>query len=131
MEILGFELNQILIGTLIQLLITIFIGAFLLHLATKILNFKNKSLTKAFIVVITGGIIALIIRIILSSILQLYPILGILLGLIIYWYIIKNIYDVGWSKSILAWLMSIVVSFIITIIILLIIGISIYFFSTI
>jgi hypothetical protein len=125
------EISNLVIGSLIQLLITIFVGAFLLHLASKILDFKNISFGKAFTVVIIGGIVFILFRYILSSILSLYPLIGIFLGLIIYWYFIKTIYDVTWIKSILAWFISIVVSYVITIIILLILGISIFFFSSI
>jgi hypothetical protein len=128
---LVFGLNDIVIGSIVQLLITIFIGAFLLHIASKILDFKNRNLGKAFAVVIIGGIVFVFIRYVLSSIFSLYPIIGIILGLIIYWYFIKTIYNVTWIKSILAWFISIVVSYIITIIILLVLGVSIFFFSSI
>ncbi len=126
-----FELSNIVIGSIIQLFITIFIGALLLHLASKILNFKAKSFGKAFAVVIIGGIVFIFIRYILSSILSINPLIGIILGLVIYWYFIKTIYDVTWIKSILAWFISIIVSYVITLIVLFILGISIFFFSSI
>jgi hypothetical protein len=126
-----FEFNSVFIGSLIQLLVTIFIGALLLHFASKILDFKKKSLGKAFSVVIVGGIVFLLVRYFLSSVLTIYPLIGVILGLIIYWYFIKTIYDVTWINSILAWIISIIVSFIITIIILFLLGVSIFFFSTI
>jgi hypothetical protein len=125
------ELSNIVIGSLIQLLVTIFIGAFLLHFASEILDFKIRSFGKAFAVVIIGGIVFVLVRYFLSSVLNIYPLIGIILGLVIYWYFIKTIYDVSWIKSILAWFISIIVSYIITIIILLILGVSIFFFSSI
>ena len=128
---MAIELSNIVIGSVIQLIITVFIGAFLLHIASKILDFKSKSFGKAFSVVIIGGIVFIFVRYILSSVFSLYPLIGIILGLVIYWYFIKTIYNVSWIKSILAWLISIFVSYIITIIILLIFGISIFFFSSI
>jgi len=124
-----FELSDIVIGSVVQLLITIFIGAFLLHFASKILDFKNKGFGKAFAVVIIGGIVFILVRYVFSSFLSIYPLIGIVLGLIIYWYFIKTIYNVSWIKSILAWFISIVVSYIITIIILLVLGVSIFFFA--
>ena len=126
-----FELSDIAIGSVVQLLITIFIGAFLLHFASKILDFKKRSYSKAFAVVIVGSIVFIFVRYILSSILDVHPLIGIILGLIIYWYFIKSIYGVSWIKSILAWIISIIVSYVITIVILLIIGVSIFFFSSI
>jgi len=120
------ELSNVVIGSIVQLVITIFIGALLLHLASKILDFKNKSIAKSFAVVIIGGFVFLLVRYILSSLLDVHPLIGIILGLIIYWYFIKSIYDVSWIKSILAWFISIVVSYVITIVILLIIGVSIF-----
>jgi hypothetical protein len=128
---MAYELSNIVIGSIVQLFITVLIGAFLLHLASKILNFKTKSFGKAFAVVIIGGIVFIIIRYILSSVLSIHPLIGITLGLVIYWYFIKTIYDVSWIKSILAWFISIIVSYIITVIILFILGISIFFFSSI
>lgn len=128
---MAFELSNIVIGSIVQLFITVFIGALLLHLASKILNFKTKSFGKAFAVVIIGGIVFIFIRYILSSVLSIHPLIGITLGLVIYWYFIKTIYDVSWIKSILAWFISIIVSYIITLIMLFILGISIFFFSSI
>ena len=128
---MAIELSNIVIGSIIQFIITVFIGAFLLHLASKILDFKSKSFSKAFAVVIIGGIVFIFIQYILSSVLSIYPLIGIISGLVIYWYFIKTIYNVSWLKSILAWLISIFVSYIITIIMLFIFGISIFFFSSI
>jgi hypothetical protein len=128
---MAFEFSSVFIGSLVQLLVTIFIGALLLHFASKILDFNKRSLGKAFSVVIVGGIVFLLVRYVLSSVLTIYPLIGIIIGLIIYWYFIKTIYDVSWGKSILAWIISIIVSYIITIIILFLIGVSIFFFSSI
>lgn len=44
---MAFELSDVVVGSLVQLFITIFIGAFLLHLSSKILDFiKDVSLVK-------------------------------------------------------------------------------------
>jgi len=128
---MAYELSNVFIGSIVQLFVTIFIGAILLHFASKILDFKKRSIGKAFCVVIVGGIVFILVRYVLSSVLTIYPLIGILIGLIIYWYFIKTIYDITWIKSILAWIISIVVSYVITIIILLILGVSIFFFSSI
>jgi len=113
MEIIGIELGQIFHDRIIYFMITTFVGAILLHIATGILNFEKRRFTTAFAVVIVGGII---------------PVIGWLLGLITYWYFIKNFYIVGWGKAILAWIMSILVVVIIAVIVLLLLGISTIFF---
>jgi len=89
MEIIGIELGQIFHDRIIYFMITTFVGAILLHIATGILNFEKRRFTTAFAVVIVGGII--------SFILTFIPVIGWLLGLITYWYFIKNFYIVGWG----------------------------------
>ena len=111
------------------MIITIFIGAVLLHIATGILDFKKRSVWLAFAVVIIGGIISFTLRFILSYVLNIMPILGFAIGLFIYWFCIKSFYDVSWGKSILAWFIGIIVAFIISVIILILLGISVFFFA--
>ena len=120
MELIGFELGQIFPVRIIYFLITTFVGAILLHLATGILNFEKRRFTIAFAVVIVGGIVSLILTFI--------PAIGWLLGLIAYWYFIKILYSVGWGKAILAWIMSILVAFIIAVMLLVFLGLSTIFF---
>lgn len=116
MEIFGYELGEMLTRQLIYFIIIFFIGVLLLHISTIILNFNKKSFGKAIVIILLGAII--------MSFLDFIPYIGRLIGLIFIWYLIKNIYDVSWGKAILAWFVSVVVSFIIAFIILLIIGIS-------
>lgn len=122
MEFLGYEVTEILRSQLLYSFIIFFVGVFLLHIATSILNFEKRSFGKAIIVLIVG--------IILSFILAFIPYIGRFLGLIGFWYVIKRVYDVGWIKSILAWFMSIVVAFIIALVILFFLGISIFLVFT-
>jgi len=118
MDFFIIESGKILTKSIIQFIITLVIGSILLHLATGFLGFKNRSITKAIGTVLTGDIIAFFLGFI--------PILGQFLGLISFWFIIKKIYDVGWIKAILAWIMSILITFIIAIIILFLLGFSIF-----
>ena len=120
MAFMGFTLGVMLTAFLMYFLISVFIGGVLLHLATVILNFQKRSLGTAVAVVIVGGIVAFIFGFI--------PAVGWILGLIAYWYFIKSFYSVGWGKAILAWAMSILVAFIITILVILLLGISIFLF---
>ena len=119
MEFLGYELGEILTRQFIYLVVIFFLGVILLHIATKILDFKKRSFGKAAGVLITGSIVAFILAFI--------PYVGRILGLIGFWFFIKSFYDVSWGKAILAWIMSIVVAFIIALVILFLFNISILF----
>jgi len=119
MEILGFELGEILTRQVIYLIIIFFIGVILLHIATKILDFRNRGFGKAAGVLITGSVVAFLLAFI--------PYIGRILGLIGFWFFIKSFYDVSWGKAILAWIMSIVVAFIIALIILILFNISVLY----
>ena len=119
MEIFGYELADIITRQLISFIVTFLVGVILLHIATKILDFEKRSFGKAASTVFIGDIVAFVLGFI--------PYIGWILGLIGFWYIIKNFYDVSWGKAILAWIMSILVAVIIVIIVLLILGISIIY----
>jgi len=119
MDFFGYELGEILTRQIIYLVVIFFLGIILLHGATSILNFKKRSFGKAAGVLIAGSAVAFVLAFI--------PYVGRLLGLIGFWFFIKSFYDVGWGKAILAWIMSIVVAFIIALVILILFGISIIF----
>jgi len=119
MEIFGFEVGEILTRSTVYFFITFFIGVFLLHFATKILDFKNRSIGKAIGVIVVGDIVAFFLAFI--------PYIGRIVGLIGFWFFIKSFYDVSWGKAILAWIMSILVAFIIAAVVLVLFDISILF----
>ena len=119
MEILGYELGEILTRQVIYLLVIFIIGVILLYIATIILDFRKRSFSRAAWVLIFGSIIAFFLAFI--------PYIGRLLGLIGYWFLIKSFYDVSWFKAIIAWIMSIIIAFIIALVILILFDISILF----
>ena len=119
MEITGYELGDILTRQFIYLIVIFFLGVILLHVSTKILDFKKRSFGKAAGVLIVGSMV--------SFFLAFIPYLGRILGLIGYWFLIKSFYDVSWGKAILAWIMSIIVAFIIALVILLLFNITILY----
>ena len=110
---------EILTRQIVYLFVIFFLGVILLHVATKILDFKKRSFGKATGVLIAGSVVAFILAFI--------PYIGRVLGLIGFWFFIKSFYNVSWGKAILAWFMSIVVAFIIALVILLLLNISILF----
>lgn len=111
------QINDVLIQEVIIFLFVLLIGAVFLHLATRILDFKNRSYGKAFLAILLGNILVFLLSYIP------FRLLGILLGLLGTWFIIKVLYDVGWFKAFLAWIMSIVVAIVIAVILVLILGI--------
>ena len=119
MEFLGYEVSEILTSHLIYSLIILLVGVFLLHLATVILNIEKRGFGKAIIVLVAGSII--------SFILAFIPYIGILLGLVGFWYVIKSVYGIRWIKAVFVWLMSIVVAFFIALLIFFFLGISMFF----
>ena len=123
MQWLGFELGEILTRQVIYFIVIFFVGVILLHITTKILDFKKRSFGKATGLIILGSVV--------SFLLAFIPYIGRILGLIGFWYLIKRFYDVSWGKAILAWIMSIVVAFIIALIVLILLGISILFIPSI
>ena len=119
MEILGYELGEILTRQIIYFIVIFFLGVVLLHVATSILDFKKRNFGKAIGVLIVGSVAAFLLGFI--------PYVGRILGLIGFWFFIKSFYDVSWGKAILAWIMSIIVAFIVTLFILILFDISILF----
>jgi len=119
MEFIGYDLGEILTRQVIYFVVIFFLGVILLHVATSILDFKKRSFGKAAGVLIAGSTIAFLLAFI--------PYVGRILGLIGFWFFIKSFYDVSWGKAILAWIMSIVVAFIVALIILILFDISILF----
>jgi len=111
----GFDVDVIRI--VIYVLINLIGSAILLHLGTGLLGFDKKGFTRAFTVVIIGDIVLFA--------LSFYP-FGTVIGFLVFLYLIKKFYDVGWILAFLAFLMSIVVAVVITIILLLILGISVF-----
>ena len=112
-------MGEILTRQFIYFLVIFFVGVFLLHIATKILDFKKRSFGKATGVLITGSVAAFVLAFV--------PYIGRILGIVGFWFFIKSFYDVSWGKAILAWIMSIFVAFIIALIILVLLNISILF----
>ena len=111
------EINEILLQQAIVFLFLLLIGAIFLHLATKILKFQQRSYGKAILTVFIGNIILFAFAFIP------FRLIGELLGLLCFWFLIKVVYSVGWIKAFLAWLMSIVVAFIIVFVIIIILGV--------
>ena len=117
MDLTGLDIDFI--HHIFYFLVTLLFSAFLLHIGTGLLGFEKKKLSRAITVVILGNIV-------LFS-LSFYP-FGVLLGFVVFLYLIKRFYTVGWIKSFLAFLMSIVVAVVIAIVLFIALGISTSFY---
>lgn len=117
MVLTGFD-NTI-IHHMFYFLITLLFSAFLLHIGTGLLGFEKKKLSRAITVVFLGNIVLFA--------LSFYR-FGILLGFVVFLYLIKHFYRVGWIISFLAFLMSIVVAVVIAIVLFIALGISTSFY---
>jgi hypothetical protein len=59
MELIGYEISEILTRQIIYLIVIFFVGVVLLHIATKILHFNKSSFNKAAGVLIAGSAVAI------------------------------------------------------------------------
>jgi hypothetical protein len=119
MDFLGVDIIEILERDLIHLTIISLLGIIILNYVSKFYYFEKRGLSRAFIVIIYGGI--------LFFILEFVPYIGVGIGTIFYWYIIKTIYEVGWDRALIAWFFSIFIPFFISILVLIFFGIDIIF----
>lgn len=93
---------------ILAVLVALFIAGFVLYLGAKLVGIENATIGKAIIAVVGGGILA--------GILGIIPILGWILGIIAYIWVIKVVFDTSWIRAFLAWIMSFVVALVIIII---------------
>ncbi|MDG6228405.1 MAG: hypothetical protein QCH96_00395 [Candidatus Thermoplasmatota archaeon] len=117
MDIMGLDIT--LIHHIFYFFMTLLFSAFLLHIGTGLLGFEKKKLSRAITVVILGNIVLFA--------LSFYP-FGVLLGFVVFLYLIKRFYTVGWIKSFLAFLMSIVVAVVIALVLFIALGLSISYY---
>ncbi len=88
-------------------LLALFIAALFLWMAVKLIGIKNASIGKAMIAIVGGGILGALISAIVGAIFHpLGPILGFLANL----WVIKAVFDTGWLRAFLAWILSAVIA---------------------
>ncbi|BAD85279.1 hypothetical membrane protein, conserved [Thermococcus kodakarensis KOD1] len=113
---LGLGLLAIGIAGLIALLIALVIAGFVLYLGTELAGIKKASLGKSIVAVVGGGILA--------GILFIIPVLGWILGIVAYIWVIKVVFDTDWLRATLAFLMAIIIEVIVLWLFKLLLGIS-------
>ncbi|MDK2853714.1 MAG: hypothetical protein PWQ92_608 [Thermococcaceae archaeon] len=102
-------------AVLIILLALIIAGLFLM-IGAKFAGIEDATLGKSMIAVVGGGILALLIGWI--------PVIGWILGIIAYIWVIKTVFNTDWIKAAIAWLMTIVVEMLVVFIFALILGVA-------
>lgn len=113
-DMVNFTIRQVIYFSCILL-----IGALLLNYSTKIFNFKNINYRTGLESLFIGSIIAFF--------LSLIPYIGRILSLFVFLYLIKWFYKETWKKAFLAWIITIILGFIIAIIVLTILDVPILF----
>lgn len=98
------------------ILIALVIAGFFLMLGAKFAGIEEATLGKSMIAVVGGGILALLIGRI--------PVIGWILGIIAYVWVIKTVFNTDWIKATIAWLMTIIVEILVVLVFALILGIS-------
>lgn len=104
----------------IAILIALVIAGFFLMLGAKLAGIEDVTLGKSMIAVVGGGILALLIGWI--------PIIGWILGILVYIWVIKTVFNTDWGKATIAWLMTIVVETIVMFAFIVLLGISVALF---
>ena len=119
MDLFGVDVLRILIIDLVHVLTIGIVGGIVLHYAAGYLFFQNRSYQKIIKIMIIGcG---------LFFILDFIPIIGVGLGHVAFWFLIKYFYDETWAHAGAAWFLSILIPFMISLIILLLFGLEIIF----
>jgi len=100
----------------IAILIALVIAGFFLMLGAKFAGIEGANLGKSMIAVVGGGILALLTG--------WMPVIGWILGIIAYIWVIKTVFNTEWIKATIAWLMTIIVEILVVFVFALILGIS-------
>ncbi|AEK74011.1 hypothetical protein GQS_10590 [Thermococcus sp. 4557] len=88
-------------------LLALFIAALFLWMAAKLIGIQNASIGKAMIAILGGGILAAIVGSLVGAVLgPLGPIAAFITNL----WVIKAVFDTGWLRAFLAWILSAVIA---------------------
>ena len=120
MEIAGMTLIVIVAGILLYVLI----GAVVIHFAAKLAGVKKTPFSKAVKACIATIILSIIISLVFSILPVIGTIIGFLISLLLTLLIFKSIYETGWGRALLIWLMQWVVLIIFGLIVASIAGLS-------
>jgi hypothetical protein len=95
------------VGLIAFLVLALLISAFFLWIGAKLAGIRGASFGKAVLAALVSVVALAILEIVLSLIPRIGGTLGLLLGILVSIYVIKAVFDTGWGKAILAWIMYI------------------------
>jgi hypothetical protein len=95
------------VGLIAFLVLALLISAFFLWIGAKLAGIRGASFGKAVLAALVSVVALAILEIVLSLIPRIGGTLGLLLGILVSIYVIKAVFDTGWGKAILAWILYI------------------------
>lgn len=98
-------------------LIMIVVDTVFLWFGAKFARIEDATFGKAFIAALGGLIISAILG-------RLIPVIGGLLGLIAFLWVVKTVFNTDWGKAVIAWLFAIVIAIVVVVIVMVAVGIS-------
>ncbi|WP_048149961.1 hypothetical protein [Palaeococcus ferrophilus] len=108
---------------IVAMLVALVIAGFFLYIGAKWAGIENATLGKAMIAVLGGGILSAIITGIFAFI-PVLRLIGWIVGIVVYIWVIKAVFNTDWGKAAIAWLLTIIVEFVVMIILGVLIGVS-------
>jgi hypothetical protein len=96
------------LGLIAFLVLALLISAFFLWIGAKLAGIREASFGKAILAALVSVVALALLQIVLSLIPRIGGTLGLLLGILVSIYVIKAVFDTGWGKAILAWILYIV-----------------------
>ena len=96
------------LGLIAFLVLALLISAFFLWIGAKLAGIQGASFGKAILAALVSVVALALLQIVLSLIPRIGGTLGLLLGILVSIYVIKAVFDTGWGKAILAWILYIV-----------------------
>ena len=92
---------------IVAFLVALFIAAIFLWLAGKLIGIEKASIGRSMVAILGGGILGGIIAALTALVFApLAPLLGFLANL----WVVKVVFDTGWLKAFLAWLIAAIIA---------------------
>jgi hypothetical protein len=112
---LGLAMGAMIVIFIVIFILALFYGALFLHLATKILSFDKTGFGRAFLTHICTLVLLSVITTVASIFTGPGGIVGFLLSALISIFVISGIYSEGFLKSLCAYIISLVLETIVTV----------------
>jgi len=124
-ELLGFVFTSI-AAVLVGIVLYFAFQAIFIWFGAKVAGIKDASFGKAFWTAIATTILLILVNAIFMFLnIASGGLIGLLLSVLVMIWVIKSIFNTGWGKAIVAWIMSIIGVVIATVIVAAVLGLSI------